>query len=319
MTRGGPEHPIEERPLRIATRRSRLATLQTRLVAQALRTEVDSRIAPELVPFSTRGDTTAGKLASAGGKGLFTAELEEALLGGEVDMAVHSAKDMPAGDDDRFVLVVPKRADPRDALVSRHEGGIDGLPAGARVGTGSPRRKAQLLRLRPDCQVVPLRGNVDTRLGKALGPEGELDAAVLAMAGLERSGLLGRHAERIHPLAIEQMVPAGGQGCLSLQVRADDARTMALVGALEDEASKQSLRAERGALRELEASCHSCLGVHVAPSADGWSCQAMAAREDGSGMVRLSARGKSASEATAEVVAQLLESGAAALLHPDRT
>jgi hydroxymethylbilane synthase len=298
--------------LRIATRRSNLALRQSRLVADAIRADHE-HLEIELVAMTTRGDRVGGRLASAGGKGLFTRELEQALRSGRVQLAVHSAKDLPTEMAGEFTIAaVPARADPRDALVSRFAG-VDGLPAGAAVGTGSPRRRAQLLALRADLAVAPVRGNVETRLSKALAPKGGLDAAVLAMAGLLRSGLADSHAEFIHPLDIEDVIPAAGQGVLAVQALRDNVEVVELLAPLDDPAARAALSAERGVLRRLGADCHSCLAVHVAPQEDRWCARGMIARPDGSDMVRVKCLAGGAEEAAEALLAGLRERGAADL------
>ena len=234
--------------IRIGTRGSLLALAQARLVAAAIeRTRPPCRA--ELVPISTKGDRWAGPLDAAGRKGLFTAELEAALRDGRVQLAVHSAKDLPAQMPADLVLAgAPSREDPRDALVTRCGGGLADLPPGAAVGTGSLRRAAQLKALRPDLKIVPIRGNVETRIRKVLDgksgqlpfsaaengncPDFPLDAVILAMAGLKRSGLLETHKDRIHPFPVEDFVPAAGQGTLALQCTAADAAAAPLFAAL---------------------------------------------------------------------------------------
>jgi len=299
--------------LRIATRRSNLALRQSRLVADALCAH-HGGLEVELVAMATRGDRLRGPLRSAGGKGLFIRELEQALRSGRVQLAVHSAKDLPAEMAEEFAIAaVPARADARDALVSRFAG-VDGLPAGAAVGTGSPRRRAQLLALRDDLAVAPIRGNVETRLNKALAPEGRLGAAVLAMAGLLRSGLADSHAGFIHPLEVEDVIPAAGQGTLAVQALRDGVGTAELLAPLEDPAARAALSAEREVLRRLGAGCHSCLAVHVAAREDRWCAWGMVARADGSGMVRVKCLAGGAAEAAEALLAALHERGAADLL-----
>ena len=196
--------------IRIATRGSQLALAQTGQVAELIR-QANPALRTELVAISTRGDRHAGPLAEVGGKGLFTRELEEALRAGTVDLAVHSAKDLPAEMESDFAIAaVPVRQDARDALASR-SGPLAELPGGAAVGTGSLRRRAQLLAARPDLNVVPIRGNVETRLLKALGEQAELHAVVLAMAGLNRGGLADKYGDRLFPLDADQVIPAAGQ------------------------------------------------------------------------------------------------------------
>lgn len=285
--------------VRIATRRSDLAVRQGQIVAQALRA-AHPGMTVKLVGLRTSGDRQAGPLAPVGGKGLFTAELEDALRAGRVDLAVHSAKDLPAVmSDDLAVAAVPRRGDPRDALLSDDGCAVADLPPKARVGTGSPRRRAQLLAVRPDLDVVAIRGNVDTRVRKALGGDGSarLDAVVLAMAGLNRAGLAGKHARNIHPIGVEAFIPAAGQGALVVQCAAGDETAMELCGPLDDADARKTLMAERVVVRALGANCHSCLAVHVCAADGGWQGLGMAAAADGSGRVNVVVRAGSAGQA----------------------
>lgn len=299
--------------LRIATRSSNLALRQTALVAERIRS-VHAGVDVELVPMSTRGDRHRGALEAVGGKGVFTRELEDALRAGRVHLAVHSAKDMPAAMAAEFALAaVPPRGDPRDALVSRG-GGLDDLPEGAVVGTSSLRRRAQVLALRDDVRIVPVRGNVETRVAKALGEEAELDAVVLAMAGLARSGQLEALGGAVRPLSPEAVIPAGGQGVLALQIVAADARTAELLAPLDDAAARAALEAERFVLRELGAGCHSCVAVHVEPHRGGWRGRAMAARPNGSEGVGVCCTEASAERVGRSVLTELVARGAVALL-----
>ena len=302
------------RNLRIATRGSHLALAQTGQVAEMLH-QVHPRIATEVVAISTRGDRLSGSLAEVGGKGLFTRELEDALRAGSVDMAVHSAKDLPAAMDGDFTIAsVPVRQDARDALASR-AGGLDELPPGAAVGTGSPRRRAQLLALRPDLHVVAIRGNVETRLKRALGGSANMDAVVLAMAGLNRGGLAGPYRQHLHPLDIERVIPAAGQGLLALQTLAERADIAQLLAAIQDADSSLALQAERAVLRGLGAGCQSCLAIHVSRRGqEEWLGLAMAARLDGSDMVNISCRSCSADAAGRDLLAELTKRGAVKLL-----
>jgi hydroxymethylbilane synthase len=302
------------RVIRIATRGSRLALRQSEIVAGALRAAA-GEVGVELAAITTRGDRHRGPLAQVGGKGLFTRELEDALRAGRVQLAVHSAKDLPAAMDEDFAIAaVPPRDDPRDAIVSRH-GGLARLPAGARTGTSSLRRRAQLLAARGDLEVVAVRGNVETRLNKALGePDEGLDAVVLAMAGLKRSGLAERHGRFIHPLSVEDFVPAAGQGILAIQALASDSATAELVAPLDDLQARGALLAERRLLRELGADCHSCVAIHVAPAESGWVARGMAARPDGADRIRLTRPGGSADEAADALLRALCDGGVAELL-----
>ena len=251
------------KPVRIATRRSDLALWQARHVAERIRAELGRET--ELLTLQTRGDRwLQGSLAELGGKGLFVKEIEQALLDGRADVAVHSAKDLPAEAPDELVLAaVPPRADPRDALVCPDAESLDALPPGARVGTGSLRRRAQLLRHRPDLVIEPLRGNVPTRVARLDG--GDLDAVVLACAGLERLELSGRIRERIDP---QRLLPAAGQGVLAVQARREDPLAAGLA-ALGDPASERALCAERACLAGLGADCTVPLGAFAELDAEG--------------------------------------------------
>ncbi len=261
--------------IRIGTRRSALAQAQAGTVADRLRAaRPGARV--EIVAMSTRGDRTPGPLRNTGGKGLFCAALEEALRAGRIDLAVHSAKDVPAElVPDMCIAAVPERADPRDALVCRVGGGPDELPVEPRVGTGSARRAAQFLLLRPDARILPLRGNVDTRLAKVLSEHAELDATVLAMAGLVRLGLGASEGNRIHPLDAWRFVPAAGQGALAVEARAGST-ACEWAAAIDESTARDALEAERSVLRAVGADCHSCVGVHLAPHSGGWRGVAMA-------------------------------------------
>jgi len=251
--------------LRLGTRGSLLARTQSELVAEQLR-RLHPHLQVQLQIVKTTGDRIADRpLHELGGKGLFTKELELSLLNGEIDFAVHSYKDvpvtMPLVDGSGLVIAAtPIREDARDVLVAG--AGIRSmmdLPAGATVGTGSLRRRCQLLHHRPDLKIVPLRGNIDTRLGRQR--DGSMDAVVLAAAGLRRAGLFD--ASTMIELPIEQMVPAAGQGALALQCRADDARTRELLRPLNDPATEHCVSVERGVIRLLNADCHSPIGVHA--------------------------------------------------------
>ena len=239
------------KPLRIATRKSALALWQADHVAARLRA-LHSDIAIELVPMTTRGDDIVDRpLASLGGKGLFLKELETAMLEDRADIAVHSFKDVPMEVDAEFAIgAVLERADAADAFISVNFARLDELPRGARVGTSSLRRQAQLRALRPDLELLDLRGNVNTRLGKL--DAGEYDAIVLACAGLDRLGL----GERIRTrLTAPQWLPAPAQGAIAIECRANDAATAALLGALTDTATLRCVSAERAMNRSLHGSC----------------------------------------------------------------
>ena len=240
----------------VGSRGSPLSRRQTRLALDALRGErSDARF--QMRAIRTTGDRSRASLSQIGGRGVFVAELERALLDGEIDIAVHSLKDMPSESTDGLAVgAVTERADVRDALVSRKALTLAALPEGATVGTGSPRRAVQLLAARPDLRIADIRGNVDTRIRKVEG--GQYDAAVLAAAGLVRLGLLDRAAE---VLSIEVMLPAVGQGALALQVRADDAEAAELVGVLDNDASHSATAAERAFEARLGGGCHAAMAA----------------------------------------------------------
>jgi hydroxymethylbilane synthase len=236
--------------LRLGTRGSALALAQAGAVA--------ARLGAELVTIESEGDRSSAPLADLGGAGVFAAALREALLAGEVDAVVHSYKDLPTTPlPGLTVAAVPKRADARDAVCASGGRDLDTLPAGARVGTGSPRRRAQLLRRRADLEVVDIRGNIDTRLGRldAEDPERRLDAIVLAAAGLER---LGRSDAVTEWLSLSSWPTAPAQGALAVETRAGDEK---LVAKLEHKPSRLAAEAERGVLARLEAGCAAPLGA----------------------------------------------------------
>jgi hydroxymethylbilane synthase len=237
--------------LRIATRGSDLALWQTRWVADRLRA-AHPGLAVELVEVKTLGDRDRNSpLAAIGGQGLFTKEVQQAVLDGAADLAVHSLKDLPTGGPDGLVLAaIPEREPPGDVLIAPQFGTLDALPRAARVGTGSLRRRAQLLWIRPDLEVVGVRGNVETRLRRAL--DGDMDAVVLALAGLKRLGLDGHITEHLGP---PLFLPAVGQGALGIECRADDEVTRRRLAPLDDPAVRAAVLAERRVMAELEAGC----------------------------------------------------------------
>ncbi len=297
--------------VRIATRTSPLALAQARGVAVRIESELGAKT--ELVPLKTSGDRLRGPLAARGGKGLFVKELEKALLAGRADLAVHSAKDLPARSNPGLAIVaVPERADPRDALVCRTgQGSLDALPRGARVGTGSARRAAQLLAFRPDLVVVALRGNVETRL-RRLESQG-LDAVVLACAGLERLGLGSRIAERI---SADWLLPAVGQGALALQARVGDplARELAALG---DARASAELEAERAFLVRLEGDCNVPLAALAELAGEGrLRLRGLVATPDGGRIARGEGEATVAQAATAGMLAaeRVIRAGGAEIL-----
>jgi len=237
------------RTLRIGTRGSALARIQTDLVVAALREALPEQPV-EVVPITTRGDIDQSTPLQEG-SGWFTTALQEALRDGRIDLAVHSYKDLPTARPAGLVIAaVPLREDARDALVSRNGEPLRALPPGAPVGTGSPRRAVQLAAIRPDLQIVPIRGNVDTRIAKVRS--GEVDAAVLALAGLRR---LGREHEAAEIFGLEEMLPAPAQGALAVECRADDAEALGAAQAIDDPVLRVTVGAERAFLARLEAGC----------------------------------------------------------------
>jgi len=268
--------------IRLGTRASTLALVQARIVADAL----GGAERVELVPMRTEGDRLAeARLAVLGGKGLFVREIEEALLRGDVDLAVHSLKDLPAEPPAGLVLAAfPPREDPRDVLVTKAPATLDTLAPGARVGTSSPRRRALLLAARPDLAVEPIRGNVDTRLRKLA--EGDRSAIVLAAAGLRRLGLQPTHAVALEP---DVFVPAVGQGIIAIEARADDRATLAALARTDDPATRVCALAERAYLARLGASCHTPMAAHARLDGATLRMVAVVAGEDGRRVLRAAA------------------------------
>lgn len=303
-------------PLRLGTRGSALALAQSGAIAERIRTELGRGV--ELVRIVTRGDVDKAAIAQIGGTGVFVTALRDALAAREVDLAVHSYKDLPTAAAPGLVIAaVPLREDPRDALVARDGLTLGELPAGARIGTGSPRRTAQLLGLGLGHEVVAIRGNVDTRIGKVRS--GELDAVVLARAGLHRLGRVDEATEVIDPLT---MLPAPAQGALALECRQDDADLRALLAGLDDEDSRAAVAAERAMLGALEAGCSAPVGAlaQVAEGDDGTEIylRGLVAAMDGTDAVRLSATGPTteAAEVGRRLAAELLDLGASSLMGP---
>ena len=293
------------RVLRLGTRRSLMATTQAGQVAQMITDRTG--VAVELAGFTTHGDSSREDLARIGGTGVFVSALRQRLLDGEVDLAVHSLKDLPTGPADGIALAaVPPRDDPRDALVARDGAKLADLPAGAKVGTGSPRRVAQLLAIRPDLGCVPLRGNADTRLRKVA--DGEVDAVVLAYAGLARIARLDAVTQLFET---DEMLPAPGQGALAVECRAGDIQTRELLAVLDDPASRAAVTAERSLLAALEAGCSAPIGAHAAGTGI-LHLRAAVLATDGRGSVRLSTSGSisDAERLGRELAAGLLARGA---------
>ncbi|MBO6574470.1 MAG: hydroxymethylbilane synthase [Rhodothermales bacterium] len=294
--------------LRAGTRTSRLARWQTAHVCALLK-QAWPDLEIEVVEFVTRGDRTLdAPLPEIGGKGLFTAELEGALLDGRIDIAVHSLKDLPtAAVEGIAVGAVPARGDARDVMVGDP---LHALPPGSVVGTSSPRRAAQILSMRADLEVRSIRGNVPTRVAKV--DRGEYAAAVLARAGLERLDMEDRIAQTFEPSI---MLPAPGQGAIGVQCRANDQRVTELLGAIHDDACAAETSAERSFLAALQAGCSSPVGAFAVRDSGDIALTGAVFSEDGSRVVRVSGRGSQAEALGKELAAQALHAGAAALMH----
>jgi hydroxymethylbilane synthase len=275
--------------LRIGTRGSPLALVQARTVRARLAAALGvSEETIELVVIRTSGDAIQDRpLADVGGKGLFTKEIEEALLDGRVDLAVHSTKDMPTVSQAGLMLAAClEREDPRDAFISRKAKSLAELPRGATLGTASLRRQAIAKRLRPDLRVVPLRGNVETRLRKLDG--GEVDATMLALAGLKRLGLV-QHAADI--MSIEEFLPAVGQGAIGIEARAGDARTRDILARIDHADTSVAIACERAFLAELDGSCKTPIAGHATVSGGAVHFRGLIARPDGAAAHDISGTG----------------------------
>ena len=265
------------RALVLATRGSRLALRQAELVIEALRA-VSPEVQVETRIVRTEGDRRQeAPLEEIGGQGVFVKDIELRLAKGEVDVAVHSLKDMPALTPPGLIIAaVLRRGDVRDALISRRGEGLEALPAGARIGTDSRRRAVQLLALRPEVEPVSIRGNVETRLRKV--EAGEYDAAVLAVAGLERLGLLDRASQ---VFSVDELLPAVGQGALAAECRADDADVLALLRRVDHRETHLAVAAERAFLARLGAGCRLPVGAYAEVAGDRLRLRAMLADEAG--------------------------------------
>jgi hydroxymethylbilane synthase len=296
--------------LTIATRESPLALWQAEFVRAQLEA-AHPGLAVTLLGMRTAGDRwLSSPLSEVGGKGLFVKELEQALLDGRADLAVHSMKDVPAHLGPEFVLpVIGFRDDVRDALVSRGGETLAELPNGARVGSASLRRQAQLRARRPDLQILPVRGNVGTRLGKL--DAGEFDALVLASAGLARLGLAERVTEY---MSVTDSVPAAGQGALGIECLADAVRVRELIEVLNDAQASRCVLAERAVSSGLGADCSAPLGAYAVLDADRIALRAVLGSVDGRQMLRASAAGSDPAAVGAEVVEHLKAQGAMAIL-----
>jgi hydroxymethylbilane synthase len=307
--------PTQSRTLRLGTRRSALALAQSGRVADALRAAGHE---VELVEVVTEGDRSAAAVAELPGTGVFVTELRSRLLAGEVDFAVHSLKDLPTAPATALVTAaVPRREDPRDALVSRDGLQLNALPAGSTVGTGAPRRVAQLRALGLGLEVVAIRGNVDSRLRRVA--DGGLDAVVVAAAGLARLGRLAEASEILDP---GQMLPAPGQGALAIECRAADTALIEILAtALDDPTTRATVAAERVLLADLEAGCTAPVGAlaDVAEGDDGVEeiyLRGVAADVAGTRAIRLSATGprSDAAEIGHRLARDLIAAGAADLI-----
>jgi hydroxymethylbilane synthase len=306
---------VTSRTLRLGTRRSALALAQAGRVADALRGKGHE---VSLVEVVTEGDRSSAALTQLGGTGVFVTELRRQLAEGAIDIAVHSLKDLPTAPADGLVIAaVPTREDPRDALVSRDGTQLNQLAEGARVGTGSPRRAAQLRALGLGLEIVAIRGNVDTRLRRVM--EGDLDAVVVAAAGLSRLGRLDEAAELLDP---GQMLPAPGQGALAVECRAgDESLVDGVRRALDDASTRDAVTAERALLAALEAGCTAPVGAlaDIAMGDDGDDeiyLRGAVTAVDGSRAVRLSITGPvaEADRLGRQLAADLLDAGAAELI-----
>ena len=299
--------------VRIGTRRSPLALAQAEWVRGRIR-EHHTQTAVEVVPIRTSGDRFRNlPIEKIGAKGVFIKEIEEALLGGVIDVAVHSMKDLPTEIPEGLAIAaVPEREDPRDVLISHVAGSLAELPAEARVGTGSLRRRAQVLNHRPDLTVVPIRGNVDTRLAKLR--RGEVDALVLALAGMKR---LGRERETTQPLPVETWLSAVAQGALGLETRRHE---VAWLRFLNHEPSALEVEAERAFLGRLEGGCQVPVGARAVVTEDRVSLTGMVAEASGRRIFRGEVSGVRADAASLGIrlAERLLDEGAGAVLQEAR-
>jgi len=308
---------IANPPLRIATRKSQLALWQAEHVAALIR-KAHPGISVELLPMSTKGDRIQDRsLAAIGGKGLFIKELEAALEDRRADIAVHSMKDVP-GDLPAGLMIaaVLPRADARDALITRGSLRLEDLPRGARLGTSSLRRQAQLLAARPDLRIEALRGNVDSRLKRL--DNGELDAIVLACAGLTRLGLESRIAARLDP---KVSLPAVGQGVIGIECRIDDSGSREALRALNDAATRTAVNAERAFAHRLGGSCQSPIAAYAQVERERVSLVGLVAEPDGSRLLRdtISGSAANAQELGEQLAERVLAAGAGELLRRLRT
>jgi hydroxymethylbilane synthase len=317
--------------LRLGSRKSPMAIAQSDSVARLLTERTGRRV--EIVGVTTLGDVSKEHLTQIGGTGVFVSGVRDSLLRGEVDFAVHSLKDLPTGGAPGIALAaIPARDDPRDALVTRDGAKLADLPPGARIGTGSPRRAAQLMLLRADITCVPIRGNANTRLAKVR--DGELDAVVLAYAGLARIGHADLVSEVFEP---DDMVPAPGQGALAVECRADDSELVELLATIDHPATRAAVTAERGLLAALEAGCSAPVGAYAVGEPAGrlrLECVVLGIRpasctpgtlDSGAAEGRMVIRERAEADATdaaglgRELATRMLTLGAAGLMRAERT
>lgn len=297
--------------VRVGTRGSRLALIQTELTLAILR-PAHPDIAFEVVTVTTQGDANQSGPLAGMGLGVFVKEIERRLETGEIDMAVHSLKDMPTVLPEGMTIgAALERADPRDALVSHLGVTLNDYPCGGRIGTSSPRRAAQIAERRPDLEIVPIRGNVDTRLRKASGEE--CDGTVVAVAGLLRMGLEGVITEYLAP---EEFVPPPGQGAMAVEIRADDGRMQAIVAAANHEATASAVSAERAFLEVLGGGCQVPVGAYATGEGDSLALTVFMGAPDGSAAYRARVAGSAGDAAGLAAAAweELRAQGAAGLL-----
>lgn len=296
--------------LRIGSRASQLARWQARYVEEALR-RAWPELSVETVTITTAGDRTLDRaLPEIGGKGLFTLEIEEELRAGAIDLAVHSLKDLPTAEPDALTLgAVPLREDPRDVLVSPQGLAFDDLPSGAVIGTSSPRRRSQLLLLRPDIRVDSIRGNVETRVAKA--KNGAYDALVLAAAGLLR---LGRQDQITTWFDPDQMMPAPGQGALGVQRRSEDPEVEELLAAIEQPEIRRTVLAERAFLARLGSGCSAPVGAWAESEGGEITLHAIVASADGRPPIRLRAAGSDPLPLGSGLAEEALQQGAGEMI-----
>jgi hydroxymethylbilane synthase len=298
----------------IGTRGSQLAVSQTKLVAKSL-TDMLPEYEFELKKIKTKGDKILDKpLAKVGGKGLFIKELEVALLEEEIDLAVHSMKDMPAELPNTLAITaIPERVDPRDALISNGDLELDELAKGARIGTGSLRRTAQLLNYRPDLDIVPIRGNIDTRIKKLKDEDLNLDAIILAAAGLIRMGWEDKISQYVHP---EVILPAAGQGALAIETREEDESIKEVINKINHQETKYMLQAERAFLEFLEGDCQVPIGAFAQVEGEEIVLEGIVATLDGAKSLRESISGSvnEAAELGVELAKELVKEGATEIL-----